>query len=113
MPSRGSHSSCRAVIKRQSTVSCLAVVWQSSGSRQAVVWQSSGSHQIIINCAVYSIFSLSLQIYSFIFFHKGVRALLVDKDNQPKWKPNNLEDVTKAIIDNYFSHLPSEEELKI
>jgi len=46
-------------------------------------------------------------------FYEGVRALLVDKDNQPKWKPNNLEDVTKAIIDNYFSHLPSEEELKI
>jgi len=46
-------------------------------------------------------------------FYEGVRALLVDKDNQPKWKPNNLEDVTQAILENYFSHLPSEEELNI
>ena len=44
-------------------------------------------------------------------FYEGVRALLVDKDNQPKWKPKNLEDVNQTILDKYFSHLPSNEEL--
>lgn len=46
-------------------------------------------------------------------FYEGVRAVLVDRDNQPKWSPSKLEQVDSAIIDRYFSHLPSEEELLI
>lgn len=45
-------------------------------------------------------------------FYEGVRALLVDKDNAPKWNPKVLEDVTDEKIDWYFSKLPEEEEIK-
>ena len=35
-------------------------------------------------------------------FYEGVRALLVDKDKSPKWRPNSLERVTDAKVGDYF-----------
>lgn len=46
-------------------------------------------------------------------FYEGVRALLVDKDNQPKWCPSTLQGVNEDIVNRYFSNLPSDEELVI
>lgn len=35
-------------------------------------------------------------------FHEGVRALLVDKDNQPDWRYKKVEEVPEAFIDGLF-----------
>ena len=35
-------------------------------------------------------------------FAEGVRALLVDKDRQPKFEPARLQDVSAAMVDAYF-----------
>lgn len=35
-------------------------------------------------------------------FFEGVRALLVDKDNMPRWEPMALSDVTEAMVSAYF-----------
>jgi enoyl-CoA hydratase/carnithine racemase len=35
-------------------------------------------------------------------FLEGVRALIVDKDNAPHWTPNRLEDVSEAMVDEFF-----------
>jgi enoyl-CoA hydratase len=35
-------------------------------------------------------------------FVEGVRAAIVDKDRDPKWRPNTLEGVTPDIIDRHF-----------
>jgi enoyl-CoA hydratase len=36
-------------------------------------------------------------------FFEGVRAVIVDKDNAPKWSPARLEDVTEAALDDFFA----------
>lgn len=40
-------------------------------------------------------------------FHEGVRAVLIDKDQTPKWKPANLKDVTDEDLNSYFKSLGS------
>ena len=43
-------------------------------------------------------------------FLEGVRAVIVDKDNAPKWRPPTPEAVTEADLDEIFAPLPSTEE---
>jgi enoyl-CoA hydratase len=43
-------------------------------------------------------------------FLEGVRAVIVDKDNSPKWDPPTLEKVDEALLDGIFAALPSPEE---
>lgn len=44
-------------------------------------------------------------------FKEGVRALLIDKDQKPKWNPRTIEEVTYAHVDSFFEQLPPNEEL--
>ena len=43
-------------------------------------------------------------------FIEGVRAVIIDKDNAPKWSPTTLEGVTEAMLDQIFAPLPAEDE---
>lgn len=36
-------------------------------------------------------------------FPEGVRALLIDKDKKPNWRPATLEEVNKSTIESYFT----------
>ncbi|MDR3528815.1 MAG: enoyl-CoA hydratase/isomerase family protein [Rhizomicrobium sp.] len=44
-------------------------------------------------------------------FYEGVRSVIVDKDNAPKWSPANLSDVSDDEIHAYFAPLEQELEL--
>jgi enoyl-CoA hydratase len=43
-------------------------------------------------------------------FAEGVRAVLVDKDNAPRWDPAAPENVTDDMLDTIFAPLPAGEE---
>lgn len=45
-------------------------------------------------------------------FAEGVRAVIVDKDNAPRWNPATPEGVSDALIDSIFAPLPASEEWK-
>lgn len=42
---------------------------------------------------------------NYVMFVLGVRTLLVDKGNQPKWEPSKLTDVSDAIVDSHFEEV--------
>jgi enoyl-CoA hydratase/carnithine racemase len=42
-------------------------------------------------------------------FYEGVRAVLIDKDNAPVWKPARIDAVSDEMIDGYFASLGPEE----
>ena len=35
-------------------------------------------------------------------FAEGVRAIIIDKDHKPNWRPSSLSDVTDAHLDLFF-----------
>ena len=45
-------------------------------------------------------------------FAEGVRALIVDKDNAPRWDPATPEAATDDLVDTIFAPLPADEEWK-
>lgn len=45
-------------------------------------------------------------------FIEGVRAVIIDKDNEPRWDPPTPDAVPDALIDEIFAPLPADEEWK-
>jgi enoyl-CoA hydratase len=43
-------------------------------------------------------------------FTEGVRAVILDKDNTPRWDPATLDGVTDAMLDAVFAPLPADQE---
>jgi enoyl-CoA hydratase len=54
----------------------------------------------------YAVASRTVQRHDFL---EGVRAVIVDKDNAPKWNPETPEGVTDHVIDTIFAPLPDDE----
>jgi enoyl-CoA hydratase/carnithine racemase len=42
-------------------------------------------------------------------FYEGVRAVIVDKDNAPRWRPASLAEVSAAEIERHFAELGASE----
>ncbi|WP_243368413.1 enoyl-CoA hydratase/isomerase family protein [Microvirga solisilvae] len=42
-------------------------------------------------------------------FFEGVRAVLIDKDNQPRWEPATLEGVKRENVEHHFASLGPQE----
>ncbi len=42
-------------------------------------------------------------------FYEGVRAMLIDRDRNPKWRPATLAEVTDSVVDGYFAPIGDRE----
>lgn len=41
-------------------------------------------------------------------FYEGVRAVIIDKDNAPRWRPDQLSQVAPAEVERHFAPLARE-----
>ncbi|RSY87437.1 enoyl-CoA hydratase/isomerase family protein [Sphingomonas koreensis] len=55
----------------------------------------------------FSVASHVVQRHDFI---EGVRALIIDKDNAPKWNPASVEEVSDHLIDQIFAPLSADQQ---
>jgi enoyl-CoA hydratase len=56
-------------------------------------------------------YRLTVRLFEHGEFVEGVRALLVDKDKNPRWRPPRLEDVSPGMVASFLSPLPDGEDL--
>ena len=50
-------------------------------------------------------YRLSQHIMAAHDFFEGVRALIIDKDNTPRWRPGTLAAVDDTMVNGYFAPL--------
>jgi hypothetical protein len=58
-------------------------------------------------------YQLCLRFTSQHDFMEGVRALLIDRGDTPKWKPDSHSKIDDAMIEWYFKPLPEDEKLEL
>jgi enoyl-CoA hydratase len=56
-------------------------------------------------------YRLCVRLFEHGEFIEGVRALIVDKDRKPNWRPPAVEDVSDALVAEWLGPLPEAEEL--
>ena len=54
-------------------------------------------------------FAVMTRLYRGPDFLEGVRALLIDRTNDPRWHPATPEEVTPAMVDAYFAPLGTDD----
>ena len=69
-----------------------------------------GAHLDFEACMVME-YRLSQRFMASHDFYEGVRAVLVDKDQRPRWRPERLADVTEAMVEAAFAPLDATREL--
>lgn len=52
-------------------------------------------------------YAMAVRMTHYPDFREGVRALLIEKDNAPKWQPATPEEVSDALVESMFEPLPS------
>jgi enoyl-CoA hydratase len=55
-------------------------------------------------------YRIAARVVSLPDFQEGVRAVIIDKDNAPKWSPASLHDVSNQQLDAIFAPLPMDQE---
>lgn len=45
-------------------------------------------------------------------FYEGVRAVIIDKDNAPRWSPADISDIDRAAVEAHFAPLDTELDLR-
>ena len=91
---------------------CLSTLQKRSPTSLRLTWEllRRGQKQSLEECLQMEYRVCQVCMRGIDFF-EGVRAVLVDKDQSPRWQPSKLEDVTPGDVEHYFAPLAAELEL--
>lgn len=67
------------------------------------IWRRAQAHPLSEEETFRQEFVLSLGFCAQHDFAEGVRALMVDKDRAPRWRPDQLLDVSLELVEDHFS----------
>jgi enoyl-CoA hydratase len=82
---------------------------KSPTSLKLALAQVRAGHELTFDACMRTEFRIVSRIIHGHDFYEGVRAVIVDKDNAPKWRPATLAEVTRAETERYFAALGSGE----
>ncbi|CAL9117397.1 unnamed protein product [Musa textilis] len=88
-------------------------ITQKHFSKVALAHENNEPHLSKLSGVMKAEFRIALRSSVRDDFAEGVRAVLVDKDQNPKWNPSRLEDVDVAEVESVFDPLPAENELDV
>ncbi|KAJ8478193.1 hypothetical protein OPV22_021920 [Ensete ventricosum] len=88
-------------------------ITQKHFSKVALAHENNEHHLSKLNGVMKAEFRIALRSSVRDDFAEGVRAVLVDKDQNPKWNPPRLEDVDVVEVESVFDPLPAENELDV
>jgi enoyl-CoA hydratase len=84
----------------------LAELGRKSPTSLAVIFrQLQTGHTLDFNAAMRLEYRLVHRFMAGHDFSEGVRALIIDKDNRPRWRPGQLSEVTPDDVAAYFAPL--------
>jgi enoyl-CoA hydratase len=73
----------------------------------ALAQMMRGRHWSFAECMQAEFRIVSRVVYGHDFY-EGIRAVIIDKDNRPRWEPATLAEVTAETVEGHFAPLESE-----
>ncbi len=73
----------------------------------ALAQMRRGRHWSFAECMQAEFRIVSRVVYGHDFY-EGIRAVIIDKDNRPQWRPSTLAAVTDETVDRHFAPLDEE-----
>ncbi len=91
---------------------CLAIIRKASPTSLAITFkQMRLGRELSFREAMMLEYRIVSRILDGHDFYEGVRAVIIDKDQSPRWNPDRIENLDQNVIDGYFKPLPQELDL--
>ena len=102
-------ASARSAVSPFATAAAATIRTKSPTSLKLALAQLRAGRTLPFDACMQTEFRIVSRIIHDHDFYEGVRAVLVDKDNAPRWQPAALDAVTQDDIERHFAPLGADE----
>jgi len=90
-------------------LNCLATLRTKSPTSLRITFrQLRAGRRLDFEAAMRLEYRIASRIFGGHDFFEGIRAVVIDKDLRPAWKPATLDDLSDADVAGYFAPLPED-----